>query len=170
MVPSEATADLYDRYGGMLYGVALRILGEPADAADVLQQVWLQWWRTRDLFNPKRGTPAAWLVTMVRSRALDRRRSLNSRRRAESSMPAPVPRPSQDPVQRLDDVQRHARVRRALEEIDPRWREVLELAFFEGMTQSEVAAHTRYPLGTVKTWCRRGLLALRERLAGEAAS
>ena len=164
---AAALKGLYDRYAALLYGVILRMVGQAAEAEDVLQQVWIQAWRGAASYDPARGSVASWLLTMARSRALDRLRSLASRRR-EGGTEAPVPDPrSPDPAAGLESRGRAERVRAALDRIDPRHREVLELAFFGGLTQAEIAARLGKPLGTVKTWARTGLTTLRAALADE---
>ena len=112
---------LYDHYTPFLYPVALRIVGSAADAEDVLQQVWVQVWRIADRYDPKRGTVTAWLLNLVRSRALDRSRSRTSRARAE--MGAVAAAQADDPEASLAQVQLHERVRRALETLQPNHRQ-----------------------------------------------
>ena len=162
-----ALAGLYDHLTPLLYPVALRIVGSPSDAEDVVQQAWIQAWKRADTYDPQRGSVAAWLVTIVRSRALDRTRSAAARERAETAPEGPAPAAPPDPSARLERVQRHETVRAALERLDPRHKDVLELAFFGGLSQTQIAKRLDTPLGTVKTWARRGLLRLRELLAGE---
>ena len=165
---TQALGALYDRYAPLLHAVALRIVRSAADAEDVLQQAWMQVWRSAKRFDARRGTIASWLLTIVRSRALDRVRAHASRDRAERDVPQARTDASGDPARRLDERQRHLRVRQALDSLDPGHRAALELGYFDGLTQSEIAERLGAPLGTVKTWTRRGLLRLKELLAGEA--
>lgn len=159
----RALAELYDRYTPLLYPLALRILRSRADAEEALQQAWLQAWRNPAGYDPRRGSVAAWLVTIVRSRALDLYRSLASRRRAEEKVETETVAPD-DPTAPVAQRQVSERVRKALAELQPQQRQVLEIAYFEGLSQSEVAARLNAPLGTVKSWTRQGLLRLRELL------
>jgi len=162
-----ALAELYDCYASLLYPVALRILRRPADAEDAVQQAWLQAWRSAASYDPRRGTVAAWLITMVRTRALDLYRSLSSRRRAEAAVdPEPVAAPD-NPAADTARAQLSRKVREALETLAPQQRQVLEIAYFEGLSQSEIAARLQTPLGTVKSWARQGLMRLRELLPQE---
>jgi len=164
---SRALEELYDRYTPLLYPVALRILRRAADAEDTLQEAWLQVWRRAVTYDPRRGTVAAWLLTVARTRALDRYRSLAARGRAESAVePEAGARPA-DPSASAEHVQLGERVRSALAQLQPQQRQVLEIAYFEGFSQSEIAARLNAPLGTVKSWTRQGLLRLREILPQE---
>ncbi|HTK31398.1 MAG TPA: sigma-70 family RNA polymerase sigma factor [Candidatus Saccharimonadaceae bacterium] len=162
-----ALAEMYDKYTPLLYPVALRILRSGPDAEDALQDAWLQVWKRSATYDPKRGTVAAWLVTVVRSRALDRYRSVASRRNAEARVdPEPVT-PPVDPSAHATSVQVGDRVRKALAELQPQQRQVLEIAYFEGLSQSEIAERLKAPLGTVKSWTRQALNRLKELLPQE---
>ena len=165
---TRALEELYDRYGGLLFSAALRILGQAADAEEVLQEAWLQAWNRAETYDPGRGAVVAWLLTLVRSRAIDRLRSRASRQRVEQVM---ADRP---PAQRIEEPpatvahrQLHDRVTTALDELLPQQRQVLELAYFGGLSQSEIALKLEAPLGTVKSWTRQGLLRLRDLLPEE---
>ena len=164
----EAIAELYDRHAPMLYSLISRIVRVTAEAEDVLQEAWVQAWKRAAAYDPSRGTVAAWLVTIARSRAIDRARSLRSRQNAETraeSEPLPPPQASQatETAQR----QLHERAVAALSTLPPAQREVLELAYFGGLSQSEIAARCGAPLGTVKSWTRQGLQRLRELVPSE---
>lgn len=157
----SAMADLYDRYSGIVYGVALRVLGSTMAAEDVLQEVFLQLWRNPQVFDSERGRLPAWLAVITRNRAIDHLRK----------------RPPEDDIEDLAistginlenaAAQKQAvdRVRGALAQLPAEQRRLLELAFFEGMTHSEIAAKTGEPLGTIKTRIRSGLLVLRKAFA-----
>ena len=163
----SALAELYDRHTPMLYPVALRILRSPADAEDAVQDAWMQVWRRSATYDPRRGAVAAWLLTVVRTRALDRWRSLASRNRAESRVdPEPWNAPP-DPAAEASSGQIGVRVRSALAELGESQRRVLEIAYFEGLSQSEIAERIGAPLGTVKSWTRQGLMKLKELLPQE---
>ena len=163
----QALAEMYDRYTPLLYPVALRILRSPADAEDALQDAWMQVWRRSMTYDLRRGTVAAWLITVIRTRSLDRYRSLASRTRAEGKVdPEPVTPPA-DPAASAVSGQIGVRVRDALQQLQPQQRQVLEIAYFEGLSQTEIAERLQAPLGTVKSWTRQGLMRLRELIPQE---
>lgn len=156
---------LYDRHAGAVFPLLLRIVSSRADAEEVLQETWLQAWRSAASYDPSRGSVLAWLLNMARSRALDRYRAVASRRRAETRAEAePLATPT-DPARHSIGAERSRRVRDALSRLKPRQREVLEIAYFEGLSQTEIAARLAVPVGTVKTWMRQGTLSLRELIA-----
>ena len=163
----SALAELYDRYGSLAYSVALRILRSSADAEDAVQQAWVQVWKSARSYDGRRGSVAAWILTIGRSRALDLYRSLGSRRRAESRDEVDPPAAPADPVAGMALGQLGARVRDALNELAPQQRQVLEIAYFEGLSQSQIAERLNAPLGTVKSWTRQGLMRLKELLPQE---
>src|SRR5262249_45057424 len=156
----SAMADLYDLYSSVVYGVALRVLGDTTAAEDVLQEVFLQLWRRPQAFNADRGRLAPWLAVIARNRAIDVRRK---RTPAEDIDELPI-----STGVNLEDVaaQRMAveKVRGVLAGLPGEQRKALEMAFFEGMTHTEIAAKTGEPLGTVKTRIRSALLAVRKAL------
>ena len=149
-------AELYDRYASLVTGMAVRILHDPADAQDVLQAVFLQAWRQADRYNASRGAPEAWLCTITRTRALDQLR----RRAGRKELPEATIRPY---VAAPATVERLA-VQRALSDLSPMQRDALELAYYEGLTQSEIATRLGEPLGTIKTRIRGGMARLRTAL------
>jgi len=160
----SALAALWDAYGALLYGVALRILGSAADAEDVIQEAWLQVWKSSATYDSRRGTVGAWLLTVTRSRALDRWRSTASRRRAEdfAEVGSAPPPPAENPHTASEQNQLRARLGAALASLAPEHRQVLELAYFGGLSQSEISQRLDRPLGTGKSWTRQGLMRLRE--------
>jgi RNA polymerase sigma-70 factor (ECF subfamily) len=161
----RALRELYDRYGSLLYSVALRILGNGTDAEDAVQRCWVQAWQTAASYEPRRGPVAAWLLTMVRSRALDLARSVASRRRAEDAVEAEsAPDPPLDPSDSAERRTLREKIAHAMESLSDEQRRVLQIAYFEGLSQSEVAVRVGAPLGTVKSWTRQGLERLRELL------
>ena len=159
---TKALEELYDRHTPMLFGVVLRIVGRAADAEEVLQDTWVQAWRRAATWEPARGTVAAWLLTLARSRAIDRIRSVAARQRAETAAPAPDSAAPDEPASRAVQSQSRERISAALATLTPQQREVLELAYFGGLSQTEIAARVGSPLGTVKSWTRQGLMRLRE--------
>ena len=157
----SAMADLYDRYSGVVYGVALRVLANATAAEDVVQEIFLQLWRNPGAFDPDRGRLAPWLAVIARNRAIDHLRK----------------RPPEDDIDELpistgvdmegETAQKLAvdKVRGVLAQLPQDQRKALEMAFFEGMTHTEIAGKTGEPLGTIKTRIRSGLLALRKAFA-----
>ena len=158
----EAFRRFYDRYASLAFTFAIRLLGSRSDAEDLLQEVFLQVWRQAQSYNPERGSPEAWLITMTRSRAIDKLRSI--RRRDTSPLPADEALPLaggtqvEPPTQALEA---KLTVEGVLTKLPAAQRTVLEMAYFDGLTQSEIAAQLREPLGTVKTRMRAGLERLR---------
>ena len=167
---TRALEDLYDRYGDLLYSMVVRILGRAAEAEDVLQEAWLQVWRKAETYDPARGSVGAWLVTVARSRAIDRLRSEGSRRRAEIAAGDDTMPPSHDASVDAAARMLGERVSGALAQLEPRHREVLELAYFGCLSQREIASRLNAPLGTVKSWTRQALLRLGELVPREGAS
>ncbi|HEX6617506.1 MAG TPA: sigma-70 family RNA polymerase sigma factor [Gemmatimonadales bacterium] len=153
---------LYDRYGSVLYAVAFRILGERADAEEVVLEAFTQAWRDAPRFEPGRGSVAGWLTTIARSRALDLVRARTRRTRITAAAAAEAPAAPPRPDSALDHEDRRREVRRALDALSPTQRQAIELAYFEGLSQSEIAERLQEPLGTIKTRVRLGMQKLRE--------
>jgi RNA polymerase sigma-70 factor (ECF subfamily) len=164
---ADALGELYDRHARAVYSLARRILHDPADAEDVVQDVFAQAWRQASRYSATRGVVAAWLLMLARSRAIDRLRARRTR---------PVEVSDNRPAAELVDTgppaewqalsaEQAARVRAALAELPVLQRVAIELAYFEGCTQAEIAARLEQPLGTVKTRIRVALMKLREVLA-----
>jgi RNA polymerase sigma-70 factor (ECF subfamily) len=154
---------LYERYAQLLFNLVVRIVRNGPDAEEVMQEVFLQAWRSAAHYNPSRGRPEAWLIMMARSRAIDAARA--ARRKPDR----PEVEPSPDIAAAAPDVagavEARALATTALGELTPAQREVLELAFYEGLSQTEIAARTGAPLGTVKTRTRTALERLRQTFA-----
>jgi RNA polymerase sigma-70 factor (ECF subfamily) len=164
---ADALAELYDRHAARLLGLARRILGEGGEAEEVLQEVFLFAWRAAAAYDPTRGNVLTWLLIATRSRAIDRIRSRKSAARtgARSLEELGADPAAADDVERASgDRQWEVICRTAVGELPGDQRKVLELAYFEGLTQQEIADQTATPLGTVKTRARLGLMKLRERL------
>ncbi|HSC27744.1 MAG TPA: sigma-70 family RNA polymerase sigma factor [Vicinamibacterales bacterium] len=162
-----AIAALYDAHARAVYSLALRIVGDEADAEDVLQEVFAQAWRQAQRYDPARGTAAAWLLNMARSRAIDRLRARRARpdsraTAAADALDLELPAAVVDPGDALATSRDAARVRTALEALPLLQRLPIELAYFEGLTQSQIAERLEEPLGTIKTRIRLGLLKLRD--------
>jgi RNA polymerase sigma-70 factor (ECF subfamily) len=167
----RAMAELYDRYGQVLYAVAYRIVGQRADAEEVVLDALAQAWREATRFEAGRGSVAAWLTTIARSRALDlvRARSRRDRITAAAAAERPDTSPAMggwraDPSSGVEYAERRTQVQAALETLSPAQRRAIELAFFEGLSQSEIAELLQEPLGTIKTRVRLGMQKLRESL------
>jgi len=157
----QAMSELYDRYSKIVYGVALRVLQDAAAAEDVLQDVFLQLWRNPDAFDASRGSLAAWLAVITRHRSIDRLRQ----RRPETDIEECVITSGPDLRDETERALMVEKVRGALADMNPDQRAALELAFFEGLTHSEIAEKTGEPLGTIKTRIRTGLQQLRAKFA-----
>ncbi|KAB2962158.1 MAG: sigma-70 family RNA polymerase sigma factor [Thermoanaerobaculia bacterium] len=164
----SALAALYDRFGGLLLGVARRILGPAAESEEVLQESFLQAWIQAERYDPGRSSVSTWLVLIARSRALDRLRTRKSRQRtAEAAAAETLPETSGQAESNVLQTERRRRVRAALAELPEEQRQVLELAFWEGLSQTEIATRTGAPLGTVKTRALLGMKKLRQQLRDE---
>ena len=157
----SAMATLYDRYSSIVYAVALRVLQDTGAAEDVLQDIFMQLWRKPGAFDASRGNMAAWLAVIARHRAIDALR----RRKPENDIADVIISVEPDLATEADTSRAMDKVRGALETMAPTQRSALELAYFEGLTHSEIAERTGEPLGTIKTRIRAGLLSLRKVLA-----
>lgn len=153
---TSALGELYDRYTPLVFPVALKIVGSREEAEDVMQEVWLQVWRTAASYDATRGALPAWLLTITRSRALDRVRSRSARDRREEQVrnDAPV---AVTPANHTEHASSREAVRRAFDKLEPHHRQVLELAYWQGLSQTEIAERMKTPLGTVKSWTRQAL-------------
>src|ERR1700756_3233257 len=156
-----AMAALYDRYSSIVYSVALRVLSDTGAAEDVLQDVFLQLWRNPGSFDSSRGSLGAWLAVITRHRAIDQLR----RRRPESDIEDVIVAVDTRLEQTTDRNMAIAKIRAVVERLPVEQRKPLEMAFFEGLTHSEIASKTGEPLGTIKTRIRSALLTLRKALA-----
>jgi RNA polymerase sigma-70 factor, ECF subfamily len=155
---------LYGRYVRPVFGLALRRLGDRGHAEDAVQEAFAAVWRSAATYRPERGAAGGWLYTVARNAIVDRLRRNGPAAGAE--LPELVSA-EPGPAQRAEDSDTSWRVHRALEELQPREREVIELAYWSGMSQSEVADYLGLPLGTVKTRTRSGLARLASVLEGE---
>jgi RNA polymerase sigma-70 factor (ECF subfamily) len=166
----RALGELYDRHAAMVYAMAYRVLGERADAEEAAAETFAQVWREAGRFESGRGSVAAWLVTMARTRALDIARA--SQRRSRITLVAATSDPRAEAGEWADTPEgsaiageRSRLVRDAIAQLTPVQREAIELAFYGGLSQSEIAERLHTPLGTVKTRLRLGMQKLRETLA-----
>jgi RNA polymerase sigma-70 factor (ECF subfamily) len=157
----QALSELYDRYSKVVYGVALRILHDTGAAEDLLQDIFLQLWRKPDAFDSSRGSLAAWLAVIARHRSIDRLRQ----RRPETNIEDCVIVTATDLRDETERSRVIEKVRVVMNEMGPDQRTAMEMAFFEGLTHTEIAEKTGEPLGTIKTRIRSGLQMLRARFA-----
>jgi RNA polymerase sigma-70 factor (ECF subfamily) len=165
---ADALADLYDRHAARVYSLALRIVRDAGDAEDVVQEVFAQAWRQASRYTASRGAVTAWLLTLARSRAIDRLRARRARPEAQGADTAATELADLAPPvdwQYLSAEQIRL-VRAALEQLPFLQRVAIELAYFDGLTHVEIAARLEEPLGTVKTRIRSALTKLRESLVG----
>lgn len=157
----SAMAALYDRYSSIVYAVALRVLQDTGAAEDVLQDIFMQLWRNPGAFDATRGNMSAWLAVIARHRAIDALR----RRRPENDIEDVVVAVESDLASQADRSRTMDKVRCVLHTMPALQRSALEMAYFEGLTHTEIAEKTGEPLGTIKTRIRAGLLSLRRVLA-----
>jgi RNA polymerase sigma-70 factor, ECF subfamily len=163
-----AIAALYDRYGRTVFGVGLKILSDRSMAEELVQEVFLKVWRSSGTFDPARGSFSTWLYRVTRSAALDlyrkRARRVSRVSNGEAQI-ATVRDPSDGPQEIVDESWLSWRVSRALGALDPAHREVIELAYFRGLSQREISLRTGIPLGTVKSRTAKAFQRLRKELA-----
>ena len=158
----RAIGELYDRHSRLLYGLILRILRNRSEAEEVLQEVFVQVWTRADTYNAELGAPVAWLVRIARNRAIDQIRSNSVRARTAEATPPSPPVETREARAVMSEQQRA--VARALGTLPLEQRELIEHAYFQGLTQSELAERFHLPLGTVKTRVRTGMMTLRREL------
>jgi RNA polymerase sigma-70 factor (ECF subfamily) len=160
----QALAELYDRYGAAVYNLVLRITRDPGVAEEVSLDSFLQIWRQANRFDADHGSLASWLFTIARSRAIDRLRAAGATKRKEVDDVTSV-NPVQRPEEALELEQRRRLVRQAMTELSPAQRAALELAYYEGLSHSQIADRLGEPLGTVKTRIRQAMAIMRRTLA-----
>jgi len=163
---APAIAALYDSTSRLVFGLIMRILGDRFAAEEVLLDVYTQVWRQASSYEEQRGTPLAWLMTMARTRAIDRMRSSKQDLQRKEPLDLAVYQKSGEagPEEATAISERRTLVRSALDALSPQQREVIELAYYSGLSHSEIAAHLGHPLGTVKTRTRLGMMKLCEML------
>lgn len=159
---ANALAELYDKYGRLLFGLILRILKNRDEAEDVLQEVFVQAWTRAGSYHSTLGSPAGWLVGVSRNRAIDRLRANAVRLRTVET--APIDSPAENPESGAVLGEQQLDVQRALDALPPEQQTLIRHAYYFGFTHSELADRFNLPLGTVKTRIRSGMLALRGRL------
>jgi RNA polymerase sigma-70 factor (ECF subfamily) len=161
----SALAILYDRYVSLVYRLALKILNNSQEAEDLTQEIFLNFWRNPN-YDSQRGSLSTFLTTVTRSRAIDKLRSRSSNIRFLQRWSQIIINESSSltPFENASLKQRSEYVRQALAQLPDKHKQVLEMAYYDGLSQSEIAAQLNIPLGTVKTWSRQGLLNLRKNL------
>jgi RNA polymerase sigma-70 factor (ECF subfamily) len=167
----QAMSDLYDRYGRLAYSLILRVVRNSGVAEDLVQETFLRVWNRVQSFDAARGALGAWVMTVARNRAIDYLRSIDGRMSQNTYELNKLEHPGlfsnlEDSALTLDRAQRLAG---AFQKLTPNQRQVIELAYYEGLSQTEMAERMKQPLGTVKTWVRTALKTLRDELA-EAAT
>lgn len=166
----EAFKQAYDALAGLVYSLALRILTTPEDAEEITQEVFLKMWKEAPSYDVKRGAPIAWAITITRHKAIDRIRSRERRHRLQEAAekeaachpPFAIPNPSREASQH----ETATAIRDAMDRLPADQREVLELSYFSGLSQSETAERLAQPLTTIKSRVRRALMHLRQTLRG----
>ncbi len=161
---------LYDRYSTVLFSTAYKVLNDPTEAQDVLQDVFIQIWDKASLYDPARGKPLTWAMTLTRNKAIDRLRSLQRRHRLRDQVEKETQvfeqnNLSEDSSEQVYVLEKGRVVRNAVMQLSEDQRIAIEMAFFSGKTQNEIAEELNEPLGTVKARIRRGMMRLREIIA-----
>ena len=160
----RALRDLYDQYGNAVYRLALRITRDPGVAEEISLDSFLQLWRQADRFNANQGTLSSWLFTIARSRAIDRIRAGSAAKRTHAEVPSAMNATPQ-PDEMADLAERQQLVRQAMSALSAAQRAALELAYYEGLSHSQIANRLGEPLGTIKTRIRQAMTILRRTLA-----
>jgi RNA polymerase sigma-70 factor, ECF subfamily len=168
----QAMSDLYDRYGRLAYSLIYRVVRDAATAEDLVQETFLRVWNRVASFDQEKGALGPWVLAVARNRAIDYVRSVDGRMTAGSLELDRIENPAR--FSALDDsalsLDRARKLKGAFEKLTPNQRTVIELAYFEGMSQTEMAARLKQPLGTVKTWVRSALKTLRDELTEVATA
>lgn len=156
----------YERFSGLIYSTVLHVLNDPADAEDCAQEVFFMLWEKAPMYDPARGKPLTWAITMARNKAIDRLRSLQRRFRLHDEVQretAPGDLLTQrEPFEDLDSSEKGEIIRNAVLKLNRDQREAIEMAYFGGLTQQEIATRLQEPVGTVKARIRRGMMRLRK--------
>ena len=168
----HAMGALYDRYGRLAYSVIFRMVRDSAAAEDLVQETFLRVWNRAQSFDPERGALGPWIITVARNRAIDYVRSVSARMAAGAVELDVLERPSLFNGFEANalTIDRSRRLKAAFEKLQPNQKTVIEMAYFEGLSQTEMAERMKQPLGTVKTWVRNALKILREELTEGAVT
>jgi RNA polymerase sigma-70 factor, ECF subfamily len=163
----DALTCLFDQHSHVALGLLVRMLGGHAEAEEVLQETFLQVWMQADRYDEERSSPRGWILMLARSRALDRLRGRAARRRREEEVASEGARHSllhPEATERLESAEQRSRIGSALGQLPPEQRHCIELAFFEGLTQTQIAERLKVPLGTIKSRILLGMNKLRQAL------
>ena len=170
----NALSQLYDRYSRMIYAIAWKSLNSVEDCEEVVLEVFAQIWRIADRFDSEKGSVEQWIFTLARSRILDRLRKIQRLNKVNTIITAEkeivFPTISVDPLEAVEIAERQQQVLTALAKIPPEQRQVIEMAYYQGLTHTEIAAATGLSLGTVKTRLRLGLSKLKVTFETESSS
>lgn len=162
---------LYDRYANILYATSLKFVKEDADAQDVVQDVFIQIWDKAKLYDPAKGKPLTWALTLTRNRSIDRIRAIQRRTRLRDQFEEETVMDEsvgvREALSGVDASEKAQILRAAVSQLTLQQKKVIELAYFGGLTQTEIAEKLGEPLGTVKARARRGLLKLKEILGDQ---
>jgi RNA polymerase sigma-70 factor (ECF subfamily) len=167
----SAMRELYDRYGRLVYSLILRMVRNSGAAEDLVQETFLRVWNRMQAFDLERGALGPWVLTVARNRAIDYLRSADGKMAAGTLELDRLEHPAQfcDFEDRALSMDRARRLKEAFEKLTPHQKTVVELAYYEGLSQTEMAERLQQPLGTIKTWVRSALKVLREQLTEAAA-
>lgn len=167
---SEAIGHLHDRYASTLKALIMRVLHNDAESDDMLQEIFLEIWDRAASYDPHKGKALGWIITLTRRRSIDRLRKREAYGRMEERLLQETQRNPSEHIAHVEDDVAHAEMRehlnRVLETLPPAQREVIEYAFYKGMSQREIAAHTGIPLGTIKTRIELAMKKITEALRG----
>jgi RNA polymerase sigma-70 factor (ECF subfamily) len=162
----RAFEELYTRYANILYATAMKFLKQDADAQDVVQDVFIQIWDKANLYDPAKGKPLTWALTLTRNRSIDRIRAIQRRSRLRDDFEKETVMDEsaglREALSGVDASEKGQILRDAVGQLSAEQRRVIELAFFRGLTQSEIAEKLGQPLGTIKARARRGLMKLKD--------
>ena len=157
-----ALAEVYQRTSAKLFGICLRILGDRSEAEDTLQDIYVNVWRKAGSFDPQRASPITWLAALARNRSIDRRRARGTRETVGVEEASEIPDGAPDALAALSAAEDGVRISACLSELEERQNNAIRAAFFDGLSYPELAARWAVPLGTMKSWIRRGLLRLKD--------
>jgi RNA polymerase sigma-70 factor (ECF subfamily) len=159
----SAFAEVYRSTSAKLFGICLRILNNRSEAEEALQEAYVNVWRKAEAFDPARSSPITWLAALARNKAIDRLRARGSRPAEALGVEAlALPDPAASAPERIEASEERRQLSRCIDELETNQARAIRTAFFRGATYAELAAEERVPLGTLKSWIRRGLLRLRE--------
>lgn len=159
----EALGILYDRYGGLVYTIALKILERHEEAEDLTQDIFLNFWQ-QDKFDPNRAALGTYLAILTRSRSINKLNSRSSQQRSIDRLQQTVEIPPPTPLEQVSQEEQQGAVRQALTQLNDSQRRILEMNYYQGLSHSHISQQLEMPLGTVKTNARQGLLKLRQLL------